>query len=120
LGKADIHDWHRGTRDAFGALKLSSRRLIVLIDNLPDDSAYKTALRGGYWSESQLIAAQTHNELAFLRSSYYAVNGGEDGAYEPFQFIDPIDRVERAIKDVEEEEEAEQANDQFYGEMGWS
>jgi hypothetical protein len=120
LPKADIYDWHRGTLDQFGALKLSSRRLLVLIDKLDDESAYRTALRGGYWSEKQLIQAEIYNELALLRSAYFTVNGPEGSGYEPFQFVDPIVRIEKAIEQHAEDEEAEQAEEQYYRDMGWS
>jgi hypothetical protein len=115
----DIHDWHRGTLDEFGALKLSSRRLLVLLSKkLPETGAYKTARRGGYLSEAEIVPREIYNELAHLRASYYAINGGPDSTYEPFQFVDPVARVERLIKDAEEDDEAEEDNEQLYGDMG--
>jgi hypothetical protein len=45
----NIADWHRGTLDEYGALKLSSRLLIVLTDGpLGEDSWFHFAARGDY------------------------------------------------------------------------
>lgn len=116
----NIHDWHRGTLDQFGVLKLSSRRLLILLANLPENGAYKTALRGGYISTAELVPQETYNELARLRASYYAVNGGEDSVYEPFQFIEPMARIQQAIDDAAEDEEAEEGTEELYGDMGFT
>jgi hypothetical protein len=114
----DIHDWHRGTHNSWGGLKLSSRRLLALMAALPDDSEYKSSRRGGYLSESQLVPREIYNELAHLRASYYAVNGGENSTYEPFQFVDPVARVEQLIMDVDEDDEAQEDTEHLYGDMG--
>jgi hypothetical protein len=121
LPKADIHDWHRGTRDEYGVLKLSSRRLLVLLEFLPEESAFKTAAeRDGGWTLHQLIASETHNELARLRASYHAVHGGEEAVYEPHEFLDPsIDRLrEKAAQS--EDQEFEEATHELHAELGFS
>jgi hypothetical protein len=120
LPKADIHDWHRGTRDAFGGLKLSSRRLLVVLEHgLPEDGAFKTAAeRDGGYTDAQMIAAETHNEIARLRASYYAVHGGKDAVYEPHLFVDPV--IARWREENDEEQECKEDNEDFYAEMGWS
>jgi hypothetical protein len=112
-------DWHRGTRDQeHGMLLLSSRRLIVLLAGLPARSNYKTSQRGGYLSEAELVVYETYNEIAKLRASYYAVKGGEESRYEPFEFLDPIVRIEAAIAEELRDEELETASEQLYGDMG--
>jgi hypothetical protein len=116
----DIHDWQRGTLDGHGGLKLSSRRLLILLAHLPENGAYKTALRGGYISQAELVPQEIYNELARLRASYYAVNGGEASVYEPFQFIEPMARIQQAIDDAAEDAEAEDDTETMYDDMGFS
>ena len=114
----DLLDWHRGTRDERGALLLSSRRLIVLMGGLSARGNYKTSLRGGYLCELDLVAYETYNEIAKLRASYYAVKGGEDAVYEPFEFIDPVIRIEQAIEEELREDEGYDSAEQLYRDMG--
>jgi hypothetical protein len=48
---------------------MDSRRLIALLDGLPDESAFKTwAVRGGDWSEDQYVNARLVNEMALSRA----------------------------------------------------
>ena len=63
----DIHDWHQG--------KMSSRRLLVLCEALPDDSAYKTARRDDDWSDEQYMRAALINEVRLLRVDQVALQG---------------------------------------------
>jgi len=89
---------------------------------LPDTTAFKLAAeRGGDgYTLDQLIAAETHNELARLRSSYHAVHGGEDAVYTPHEFINPA--IQRLRDELQAAEDAERADDDddFYADMGWS
>lgn len=114
----DLGAWHRGELDNNGRLVLSSRRLVVLLGGLEAKSNYKTSQRGGYLSELELVAYETYNEISKLRASYYAVKGGEDSAYEPFEFIDPVVRIERAIAEEFRDEDTFDASEQLYGDMG--
>lgn len=116
----NIHDWHRGALDRHGALTLSSRRLLVLLAKLPEKGAYKTALRGGYISQGELVPQEIYNELARLRASYYAVNGGPVSVYEPFQFVEPMARVQQMMDEVAEDEEHQEDTEDMYGDMGFS
>jgi len=63
----DIADWHRGD--------MSSRKLIALLEHLPDDSAFKRAHRDGDWGFDEYISAGIVNELRLLRSDQAAING---------------------------------------------
>jgi hypothetical protein len=65
----DIHDWHRG--------KMSSRRLLALIDALPDDSAYWRERRDGDWSEKEYLDGILVNEIRLLRADQAAIAGTE-------------------------------------------
>lgn len=81
LPKADIGDWHRGT--------LSSRRLLALIEHLPETSAYRLALSETGWTDATQIAAEHANEFAKYRASLYV---GTDHEYAPMVFLSPRDR----------------------------
>jgi hypothetical protein len=61
---------------------------------------------------------ETYNEIAKLRASYYAVKGGEDAVYEPFEFVDPVVRVEKALAEELREDDTVDASEQLYGDMG--
>jgi hypothetical protein len=64
--RRDIGEWWNGA--------LSSRKLWAFIVHLPDDSATKTAMREGDWSEAQYIDARLVNELASFRADHAAVH----------------------------------------------
>lgn len=68
----------------------------IRVDFAPDDSALARSMRGGAWSEAELIRAETFNEIARLRASFHSVNGGKKHAYEPFAFEDPSIRENKA------------------------
>jgi hypothetical protein len=58
-----------------------SYELLELLEFMDDEGAFKTAYRGGEYSEKELTRRRTHNEIALLRSSFHAVHGGQ--RYEP-------------------------------------
>lgn len=59
--RIDIRDWFTGDMD--------SRRLLSLLDGLPDESTFKTwAVRGGDWTSAQYVQARMVNELALARA----------------------------------------------------
>ncbi|MFE4589534.1 hypothetical protein [Streptomyces laurentii] len=68
----DLLDWHRGT--------LSSRRLSVLIKNLPNDSAVLRELHGesADWSVGDHLLAAAVDHLAVANWMFACVNTGED------------------------------------------
>jgi hypothetical protein len=73
----DIHDWHTRRLNEDGLPVLSSRRLLILLDRLPDDSEFKKFCRGGDWSEAQYLVAGQLNELRLLRTDQAAISGRE-------------------------------------------
>lgn len=76
LRNVDIHDWHQGTLREDGARKLSSRRLLILIHKLPDDSEFKReAYRNGDWTDRQYTDAGILNEIRLLRTDFAAMHG---------------------------------------------
>lgn len=54
---------------------MSSRRLLVLLRFLPDDSEFKKALRDGDWSHQQYLDAGLLNEIRLLRVDQAALSG---------------------------------------------
>ena len=63
----DIADWHCGV--------LSSRRLLVLLEGLPDDARFNVARRDGDWSDEQYLQASLINEVRLLRVDQAALKG---------------------------------------------
>lgn len=48
---------------------MDSRRLLTLLDGLPEESAFHTwAVRGGDWSDDQYVQARLVNEVALARA----------------------------------------------------
>lgn len=114
-----IADWHQGTRDERGALVLSSRQLLNLVQRLPESSEFKTNAphpfgRDGDWTELQKIAAETHNELAAYRASKYA---GTEYEYAYTTFLSPKERWDRMVEETAQQEFQEGAFDGLLGNM---
>lgn len=117
----DIGLWHQLTINPLtGGPYLSSRRLLVIIEGLPEGGRYKTAARGGRQTRAERVAEEHYNETARLRLSYHVVNGGADASYEPIFCVDPIDEIEAARLDAEDEQYQAQAIADFESEIGFS
>lgn len=57
----EIRDWYRELID--------SRRILALLDGLPDESMFKTwAVRFGDWTEHEYVQARIANEVALSRA----------------------------------------------------
>lgn len=99
-----LRDWHRGTRDERGRLKVTSRELLVLLEYLPDKGAFKMALQGreGDWPEDVQILAAIHECLAMS-------NAVKFGQGEAPVFLSPKARWERHLEQAEEEADLEYA-----------
>ncbi|MBB3752617.1 superfamily I DNA/RNA helicase [Mycolicibacterium sp. BK634] len=80
---------------------LSSYELLELCNQLPAQSALKTAIRGGEWSEEEAMRALTANETSSLRAILQVVHGGKSGAKPPLVF--------RSVSEREEREEIDEA-----------
>lgn len=103
----DIRDWHRGV--------LSSRRILVLLENLTDDSRYKAeSERNGNWPVWLQILKDVHKEVAMHRAALYA---GGDNEYDPMIYLDPVERKERVS---EKEPETPPVDDFLYKILGWN
>jgi len=63
----EIADWWNRNRGDAGHLKLSSRRLLIVLRNLPDDSSFKNAMRED-WSEDKYIQVGILNEARLMRA----------------------------------------------------
>lgn len=70
---------------------MSSRRLLTLLQHLPDDSAFKRATREGDWTFDEYIRAGIVNEIRLLRVDQAAINGQKMEA----EFIESPAQVKR-------------------------
>lgn len=117
----DIADWHQATRDRDGRLKLSSRKLLVLLEHSRDESAFAGhAVRGGRQSRTQRVREELINELMRLRASYEAVASRGEVRWDPsdFAWLDPVDEKARAERLAAEQAEAEASAENLYADMG--
>lgn len=106
----DVADWHTG--------RLSSRRLLVLLDQLPDASRYKTEYeRDGNWPIWQQMLKDLHNETALHRAGLYA---GGDNAYNPTTYLDPLELRQRIAEQEQLQEFQTEAESELHGSLGWS
>lgn len=90
----DIKDWHQG--------RMSSRRLLALIDALPEDSSYWRERRDQDWSERDYMYAVIANELKLLRAEQAAIHAQYDMKINLFE--SPLEKreTEREQKRVAE------------------
>lgn len=92
----------------------------MLLENLPDESRYKTVSeRGGRLPPALEIAAKGLNEQYRMRASFHAAHSTPDNDArfdpEPFFYLDPVDRAAVAEREAEEAKAVEQ----FNAEMGY-
>lgn len=108
--RLDIADWHDGV--------VTSRRVLVLLDQLPDESRYKTEYeRDGNWPIWQQMLKDLHNETALHRAGLYA---GGDNAYSPTTYLDPLEMQKRIAEAEELQEFQAQAESELHGSLGWT
>jgi hypothetical protein len=106
----DIADWHQGV--------MTSRRLLALLGQLPDDSAFKTEFeRAGQWPVWKQMLKTVANETSLHRASLYA---GGDNAYDVQVFLDPIEQHQRLQEALEEQQFHMEATSELYGKLGWT
>jgi len=74
---------------------MSSRRLLLLIERLPEDGSFKRALRGDDWDFKTYLAAATLNETKALRADLRAMIAKEEMLYEPV--LSPQQHTSREI-----------------------
>jgi hypothetical protein len=71
----DVADWHRGT--------MSDRQLENLVRGLPENSAFRRALRDDDWSPDRYLLAAVLNEIRALRGDLLMMFAQETFDYEP-------------------------------------
>ena len=108
----DIMEWHRG--------RMSSRRLLVLLEYGSDLGPYKKALRGGRQTRAERVAEEHFNETARLRASFHAAHGGEAAFYEPPHLQDPIDEIEEARLKAIDDAEQQRVIEEFESAIGFT
>lgn len=118
-----LSDWWRGTRDADGNLVLSSYELLVYLEFMDTEGAFKTqAERGGRWPDWKQMLAEVANEGYRMRASYHAVHSTDDHDVRfdssDLEFVDPVDYAERKELEQAESVEAAQTEPEL-AEIGW-
>ncbi len=101
-------------------MRLSSRRLLVLVQHLPDKSSTKTGVRGGDWDLDRHIAAGIYNVCDKLLEGYSQVHSDPDNpsSYEAFAFISPPTQTEIDRKKREEDQQREADDEEFFADIG--
>jgi len=96
--------------------------MMVLLEHLDDESAFRTWLRGGRQSRATRVQEERLNEAMRLRSSYEAVSsrGEVSWSASDYAWLDPIDQAEANKRKAEEEAEREAAEEDFFSDMGFS
>ena len=89
---------------------MSSYELMELLEYMPEEGAFKTAIRGGEYCERDQVWRHVANELAKLRSTMHAVHGGE--RYAPKVFLTIAEQKEM-LEDAEEMESLREGVFQF-------
>lgn len=113
----NILDWHDATRDEHGRLKLSSRRLLGLIERLWNTEPYRRSTSASGWSELEELTARTGVEIAVYRASKYA---GSEYEYEPDLPVPPKDRWKKYVEDIKDTADVEDAREDTFSDMGFT
>lgn len=113
----DIGWWHRYTLTDEGVPRLSSRRLLIVLDELGENTAYKTVLRDGQWPLWQRMLKTVANETSLHRACLYADG---DNAYAPMLFVDPIQQAKQWKLQQAEMELAEAVDEDLSRRWKWS
>ena len=87
---------------------MSSYEMLELLEFMPDDGAFRSALRGGEYDENQMTWRHIANELARLRATMHAVHGGQ--RYDPPTLMSKAERLEA----MEQAEAAEERREDFF------
>lgn len=75
---------------------MSSYELLELLEFMPEKGAFKTAVRGGEYTEGELTWRFIANELARLRATMHAVHGGK--RYDPPELLSRAAQIEELEK----------------------
>jgi hypothetical protein len=87
---------------------MSSYELLELLEFMPEKGAFKSAARGGEYSEEEIVWRHIASEIARLRATTQAVHGGE--RYAPRVFL----TVAEAKEQRQEAEEMEEMRESVY------
>ena len=108
--RIDVADWHTGA--------ITSRKALVLLDQLSENSGYKTEYeRAGNWPIWQQMLKDLHNETALHRAGLYA---GGDNAYNPNTYLDPIEMRKHLAEAEEIQEFHTEVESELHGTLGWT
>jgi hypothetical protein len=120
----DIGLWHSlAINPLTGGPYLSSRRLLILLEHMPEESEFKrVAERGGRWSIKNQMQAESVNEQYRMRASYHAAHSTDDNdvRFDPtdYEFVDPVVARARAEQEAAEAEISAQTEPEL-ADAGW-
>ena len=108
--RIDVADWHTGA--------ITSRKALVLLDQLSENSGYKTEYeRAGNWPIWQQMLKDLHNETALHRARLYADG---DNTYNPTTYLDPIEMAARVAQAEAEQTFHDEAGADLHAQLGWT
>lgn len=87
---------------------MSSYELMELLEFMPDEGVFKTAVRGGEYTERDQVWRHIASELAKLRATTHAVYGGKQYTPKVFYTMGELREM------VEEQEEIEERREDFF------
>jgi len=102
---------------------MSSRRLLVLLDNLTEESAFRTyAERGGRQTRKERVQEETLNEALRLRASTEAIASRGEVRWDPAEFAwrDPVEQAELDRRRAAEQAAAEADSEDLYADLGFT
>lgn len=105
----DIADWHQDTRDEHGRPRLSSRRLLTLLEHIPEV--------GGRWPLALRVAKDIHKEVALHRAALYV---GGPNEYAPQTYLDPLEAREQIERTEAEDQAIDEATDELFDSLGFT
>lgn len=85
---------------------MSSYELMELLEYMPEEGAFKRALRDGEYSENEIVWRHVASELSKLRATMHAVHGGERYAPRVFMTLGERREMDEADARVEEARES--------------
>lgn len=82
---------------------MSSYELLELLEFMPEKGAFKTAVRGGEYSEEDQVWRHIANRLSRLESITYVAHGGKSG--EPIRMFWTLAEMKEMVREADDTED---------------
>ena len=118
----NLADWWRGTRDENGDYVLGSYELLVYLEFMDEEGAFKTdAERAGRWPTWQQMLAEATNQAYRMHASYLTAHGVEGVTdTSEFEYRDPVDQKRHAEQQAADDADAIRGIAEFNAATGYS